>query len=187
MRPLTAAPGAVALAAGLLGMAVLLSGCADPGGLEVSGPALSPSPGTDAVYVMGGAEAADEPPLRRPAALTLSPAAALTELRWLSWGGPTAEAYGSVRGTWCRPACAPDRPYAAKVTLGGLVSRAADGKGGDGGNAGNAGNGGNSRNGGDGGAGEDTAYYTRVTVDPEGLPASLARELRDLRLPVPPR
>ncbi|MEV4504949.1 hypothetical protein [Streptomyces klenkii] len=178
MRPLTAAPGAVALAAGLLGMAVLLSGCADPGGLEVSGPALSPSPGTDAVYVMGGTEAADEPPLRRPAALTLSPAAALTELRWLSWGGPTAEAYGSVRGTWCRPACAPDRPYAAKVTLGGLVSRAADGKGGDGGN------GGNSRNGGDG---EDTAYYTRVTVDPEGLPASLARELRDLRLPVPPR
>ncbi|WP_424892015.1 hypothetical protein [Streptomyces sp. XH2] len=162
MRPLTAAPGAVALAAGLLAMGALLTGCADPGGLEVSGPALSPSPGTGAVYV---AEAADKPPVRRPAALTLSPGAALSELRWQSWGGPTAEAYGSVRGTWCRPACAPDRPYAAKVTLGGLVRRAADGNGDD----------------------EGTAYYTRATVDPEGLPGSLAHELRDLRLPVPPR
>ncbi|PSJ28132.1 hypothetical protein B7P34_14135 [Streptosporangium nondiastaticum] len=170
MRPLTAAPGAVALAAGLLAMGALLTACTDPGGLEVSGPALSPSPGTEAVYVMGGGtEAADKPPLRRPAALTLSPGAALTELRWQSWGGPTAEAYGSVRGTWCRPACAPDRPYAAKVTLGGLVRRAADSDGnGDGGD-------------------EGTAYYTRATVDPEGLPGSLAHELRDLRLPVPPR
>ncbi|MFH8789420.1 hypothetical protein [Streptomyces roseoverticillatus] len=162
MRPLTAAPGAVALAAGLLGMGALLSGCADPGGLEVSGPALSPSPGTGAVYVT---EAADKPPLRRPAALTLSPEAAFTELRWQSWGGQTAEAYGSVRGTWCRPACAPDRPYAAKVTLSGLVRR--DGNG--------------------GGDDEGTAFYTRATVAPEGLPASLAHELRDLRLPVPPR
>ncbi|MEV4922106.1 hypothetical protein [Streptomyces roseoverticillatus] len=78
MRPLTAAPGAVALAAGLPGMGALLSPCADRGGLEVSGPALSPSPGTDAVSVT---EAADKPPLRRPAALTPSPGAALTELR----------------------------------------------------------------------------------------------------------
>ncbi|CAM5515310.1 hypothetical protein [Streptomyces abikoensis] len=161
MRPLTAAPGAVALAAGLLGMGALLTACADPGGLEISGPALSPSPGTEAVYVQGGGDAAGLPPLRRPAALTLSPGAALTELRWQSWGGPTAQAYGSVRGTWCRPACDPGRPYAAQVTLGGLV-RSGDGEG-------------------------AAAYYTRATVDPEGLPASLAHELRDLRLPVPPR
>ncbi|RLU94641.1 hypothetical protein CTZ27_18170 [Streptomyces griseocarneus] len=95
----------------------LLCGCADPGGLKVSGPAQSPSAGTAPVYVSEGAGLS---PLRRPEAFTATGTVRLTGLRWASWGGPTAEGTGKVGGTWCMPACA-GKPYEARVTLGGLV------------------------------------------------------------------
>ncbi|MEU2869818.1 hypothetical protein ABZ769_11515 [Streptomyces olivoreticuli] len=150
VRSLTATLGALALALGLLGA---LCGCAEPGGLKVTGPAPSPSPGTGAVYV---SEGAGLPALRRPAAFTASGTVRLTGLRWSTWGGATAEATGKVGGTWCAPACS-TTPYAARVTLGGLVRQ------------------------------DRSAYYSRATVDVAGLSAEQRAELRDLRLHVPQR
>ncbi|MBB4894717.1 hypothetical protein FHS39_003775 [Streptomyces olivoverticillatus] len=115
MRPLTATLVAAAVAAGLLGG--LLCGCADPGGLKVAGPAQTPAATAGPVYV---AQAAGEPPLRRPASLEIGGSVRLTGMRWRSWGGPTAEAVGGVSGGWCLPACR-DKPYEVRVTLGGLV------------------------------------------------------------------
>ncbi|GAA0475468.1 hypothetical protein ACFQ2B_12375 [Streptomyces stramineus] len=115
MRPLTASLAAVALAAAL--SAALLCGCSDPGGLRVTGQAQQPTAGPGPV---GVSEGPGKPSLRRPAAFAASAALGLSDLRWRSWGGPTAEGRGSVRGTWCLPECR-DRPYRAKVTLSGLV------------------------------------------------------------------
>ncbi|MGW1075744.1 hypothetical protein [Streptomyces sp. NPDC002537] len=95
----------------------VLCGCAEPGGLKVSGPAQSPSPGTSPVYV---SEGAGLPPLRRPEAFTASGTVRLTGLRWESWGGSTAVGTGKVGGSWCLPSCG-GKPYDARVTLGGLI------------------------------------------------------------------
>ncbi|MFI9203460.1 hypothetical protein [Streptomyces sp. NPDC053048] len=115
MRPLNAALGAVALTAGLLNG--LLCGCADPGGLEVAGPAHSPTATPGPVHVVEGP---GRPALRRPASFEIGDSVRLTGLRWRTWGGPTAEATGEVSGNWCAPACR-ETPYRARVTLGGLV------------------------------------------------------------------
>ncbi|GHF10120.1 MULTISPECIES: hypothetical protein [Streptomyces] len=122
MRPLIATAVAVPLTAVLLG--VTLCGCADPGGLKVTGPASSP-----AVSVAGPvwiSERAGQPPVRRPASFEISDSVRLSGLRWKSWGGPTAEATGEVSGGWCAPACR-DRPYPVGVTLGGLVRQGGTG------------------------------------------------------------
>ncbi|MFI8941348.1 hypothetical protein [Streptomyces syringium] len=115
MRPLTATIGALALAGGLLGMS--LCGCADPGGLKVSGPAQSPSVTGGPVFV---AQTVPKPRLRRPESLDIGKDVTLTGLRWRSWGGPTAEASGEVSGARCAPACR-DKPVRAEVTFTGLV------------------------------------------------------------------
>ncbi|MEU7134698.1 hypothetical protein [Streptomyces sp. NPDC046261] len=111
MRPLHATLGAAALAAGLL--CGLLCGCADPGGLKVAGPAHTPSPTAGPVYVVEGP---GRPPLRGPASLEAGGSVRLTGLRWRSWGGPAAEATGTVSS-------GRDTPYQARVTLSGLVRK----------------------------------------------------------------
>ncbi|MEU1821838.1 hypothetical protein ABZ502_05190 [Streptomyces abikoensis] len=118
VRPVRPAPGATALAAGLLG--VLLCGCAEPGGLQDAGPARpSTSPLTGPVYAVEGP---GKPSLRRPASFEAGESVRLTGLRWLSWGGPAAEATGEASGGWCLPACRA-RSYPAKVTFAGLVRK----------------------------------------------------------------
>lgn len=122
MRPLIASVGTVSLAAALLG--ATLCGCADPGGLKVTGPASSPAASVAGpVWI---SEGAGQPPVRRPASFDISDSVRLTGLRWKSWGGATAEATGEVSGGWCAPACR-DRPYPVGVTLGGLVRRGGSG------------------------------------------------------------
>ncbi|ARZ69648.1 hypothetical protein M1P56_02120 [Streptomyces sp. HU2014] len=155
-RTLALPLGAAALAAALA--AVLLCGCAEPGGLEISGPAHSPQAAAgDPVLV---SEGPGKPPLRRPAALSVSETVRLAGLRWRTWGGPTAVAVGRVEGAWCGPGCQ-DGPRRAKVTLSGLVRQ------------------------------DRSAYYSRVTVDPDGAPAGRSAQppagLRGLRLHVPQR
>ncbi|MFI1255722.1 hypothetical protein ACH4U6_18355 [Streptomyces netropsis] len=115
MRPLTATLGVLALAGGLLG--VSLCGCADPGGLKVSGPAQSPSVTSGPVFV---AQAGPKPRLRRPESFDIGKDVTLTGLRWRTWGGPTAEATGEVAGARCAPACR-DKPVKAEITFTGLV------------------------------------------------------------------
>ncbi len=117
MRPLHATLGAAALAAGLL--CGLLCGCADPGGLKVAGPAHTPTPTAGPVYVVEGP---GRPPMRGPASLEIGGSVSLTDLRWRSWGGSTAEATGAVGGGWCKQACK-DTPYKARVTLSGVVRK----------------------------------------------------------------
>ncbi len=161
MRPLHATLGAVALAAGLLNS--LLCGCADPGGLKVSGPAVTPNATPGPVYV---AEGPGRPSLRRPATLDAGRSVRLADLRWRSWGGPTAEATGVVLpGDWCGGVCrdaktpsaggAAGRTYKVRVTLGGLVRQ------------------------------DRSFYYGMAAVVVEGYPASQPDALRDLRLFVP--
>ncbi|MCD9144453.1 hypothetical protein [Streptomyces albireticuli] len=156
-RTLTVPLGAAALAAALAA-AVLLCGCAEPGGLKVSGPAQSPPAATGGpVYV---SEGPGKSPLRRPAALPVSETVRLAGLRWRTWGGATAVAVGRVEGAWCGPGCQ-EGPRRAKVTLSGLVRQ------------------------------DRSAYYSRATVEPGGLPAERSvpgpAGLRDLRLHVPQR
>ncbi|MEU1310302.1 hypothetical protein ABZ419_15590 [Streptomyces cinnamoneus] len=115
MRPLPVMSGATALAAGLLGG--LLCGCADPGGLKVAGPAPTASATAGPVYVTEGP---GKPALRGPASLEIGGSVRLTDLRWRSWGGATAEATGGVAGAWCLPGCR-DTPYRARVVLSGVV------------------------------------------------------------------
>ncbi|MFI1969685.1 hypothetical protein [Streptomyces cinnamoneus] len=115
MRPLTVTLGAAALIVGLLN--ATLCGCADAGGLKVSGPGLSPTPSAAPVFV---AEAAGRPPLSRPAAFAPNDSVRLFDLRWRSWGGAIAEATGALAGAWCEPGCRDD-PHPVRVTLSGLV------------------------------------------------------------------
>ncbi|MEV5510874.1 hypothetical protein [Streptomyces orinoci] len=113
MRPLTAAIGLVAV--GLLG--AVLSGCGDPAGLKVTGPAASPATGPVTAYVL---EAPGRPELRRPDSFLVGGTVHLTGLRWRSWDGPNAEGSGQVSGTWCMPECGA-HPYRAEVRLSRLV------------------------------------------------------------------
>ncbi|MFC5722060.1 hypothetical protein ACFP1Z_17995 [Streptomyces gamaensis] len=152
LRPLTAARGAAALVAGLLGLAALCA-CSDPGGLKVSGPAQSPSAGSGPAYV---SEGAGRTPLNHPEAFAPTETVALTALRWASWGGPVAEGTGRLGGSWCASACTAT-PLPVRVTLSGLVRL------------------------------EKAAYYSRATVDAEGLPEAQRAPLRDLPLYVPKR
>lgn len=115
MRPLTKTFGGTVLAVGLLG--ALLTGCGDPSGLKVTGPAAKPAAGSVPAYVVEGP---DRPELTRPASIEVNGTIHLTGLHWKSWDGPTAEATGEVSGTWCMPDCAV-HPHRAKVRLGGLV------------------------------------------------------------------
>ncbi|MCC3775572.1 hypothetical protein [Streptomyces sp. UNOB3_S3] len=117
VRPFHATPRATALAAGLLG--VLLCGCSEPGGLQDAGPAQPPTALTGPVYAVEGP---GKPSLRRPASFEAGESVRLTGLRWLSWGGPAAEATGEASGGWCLPACRA-RSYPAKVTFAGLVRK----------------------------------------------------------------
>ncbi|KNB54436.1 hypothetical protein AC230_00755 [Streptomyces caatingaensis] len=89
-----------------------LAACAEPGGLDVSGPA--PVPTAAAVRSVQVCEGPGRPPLRRPAVLDIAGAVRLTGLRWASWGGPVAEATGDV-------AAGRGRPLRARVRLDGLV------------------------------------------------------------------
>ncbi|MEV5596936.1 hypothetical protein [Streptomyces sp. NPDC052496] len=114
---------ATACVAAMSAAALLLSGCSDPRGLRVAGPAVSPSPPaaaevTDPVYVSDAARR----PLQRPASFVLADSVSLTGLRWTSWGEATAEATGGLSGAWCRPGCE-RQPYAVKVTLSGLFKQ----------------------------------------------------------------
>ncbi|WP_372408177.1 hypothetical protein [Streptomyces luteireticuli] len=113
--PRTAAGVLVALLA-----ALLLGGCAEPGGIEVSGPA--PTPAATGELPVGISEGPGRPLLRRPAVLEIDGAVRLTRLRWESWGGPVAEAVGQVSGAWCAPGCRGE-PLRARVRLGGLVGQ----------------------------------------------------------------
>ncbi|MFI9720569.1 hypothetical protein ACIHFE_13070 [Streptomyces sp. NPDC052396] len=113
MRPLTATRGIAA--AGLLG--ALLTGCGDPAGLKITGPAASPATGPVTAFVVEGP---GRPGLRRPASFEVGGTVRLTGLHWRSWDGPSAEATGEVSGTWCMPGCG-TRPSRAEVKLTGLV------------------------------------------------------------------
>ncbi|MFH8403563.1 hypothetical protein ACH4FX_02150 [Streptomyces sp. NPDC018019] len=155
MRSLTATACAAALTAATL----LLSGCADPRGLRVAGPAVSPSPPagpakvTDPVYVADAARR----PLQRPASFVLNASVSLTGLRWLSWGEATAEATGGLTGSWCRPECA-RQPYAVKVTLSGLFRQERR---------------------------DRAAFYSRATLVSDRLPPEKAAELGRISLHTP--
>ncbi|GHF64473.1 hypothetical protein GCM10010218_52540 [Streptomyces mashuensis] len=116
MRPLNATLAAAGLAL-VVPLGLLLCGCADPGGLRVTGPAESPVAGTLPVEVVAGP---GQPPVRRPASFVIGGSVRLAGLRWLSWGGPRAEATGEVSGDWCAPACG-EKPYPARVVFAGLV------------------------------------------------------------------
>ncbi|MGI5338441.1 hypothetical protein ACQEVS_14070 [Streptomyces sp. CA-181903] len=116
MRRLGAVSGILTLlATGLSGG--LLTGCSEPGGLEVSGPARTPAPVAPPVRV---SEGPGRPGLSRPATFEIAGAVRLTRLRWRSWGGPVAEAAGTVAGPWCVPVCG-DRPREARVRFSGRV------------------------------------------------------------------
>ncbi|MGK5637663.1 hypothetical protein ACSNOK_04990 [Streptomyces sp. URMC 126] len=119
MRRLGAVPGILTtlLATGLSGG--LLTGCAEPGGLEVSGPARTPVPAALPVHV---SEGPGRPGVSRPATFEVAGVVRLTRLRWRSWGGPAAEATGTVTGPWCAPACG-DRPREARVRFSGRVGQ----------------------------------------------------------------
>lgn len=120
MRSLTATACVAAMSAA----ALLLSGCSDPRGLRVAGPAVSPSPPagpaevTEPVYVSDAARR----PLQRPASFVLTDSVSLTGLHWTSWGDATAKATGGLSGAWCRPACG-EQPYPVEVTLSGLLKQ----------------------------------------------------------------
>ncbi|MFI2236999.1 hypothetical protein [Streptomyces chrestomyceticus] len=113
---------ATACVAAMSAAALLLSGCSDPRGLRVAGPAVSPSPPagpaevTEPVYVSDAARR----PLQRPASFELTDAVSLTGLHWSSWGDATAKATGGLSGAWCRPECG-RQPYPVAVTLSGLL------------------------------------------------------------------
>lgn len=93
----------------------LLAGCAEPHGLRVIGPAISPSIPAGPVYM-----ADDEGrPVKRPDSFALNESTMVSGLHWTDWGGPTAEATGDLRGTWCMPQCT-EKPYRVKVTLSGV-------------------------------------------------------------------
>ncbi|MGW0731518.1 hypothetical protein [Streptomyces sp. NPDC002851] len=107
-RPVVAVCGAVLLVA-------VLAGCAEPRGLYVQGPRVTPSQVTGPVYV---ADSMGQP-LRRPTSIGLTEFVSLSELRWGDWGGATARASGKLSGSWCLPGC-DDKPYDVTVTLSGL-------------------------------------------------------------------
>ncbi|WP_171166764.1 hypothetical protein [Streptomyces sp. I05A-00742] len=96
----------------------LVTGCAEPGGLEVSGPARSPAPAELPVRV---SEGPGRPGLRRPATFEIAGTVRLTRLRWKSWGGPAAEAVGEVSGPWCGPSCR--ARHRARVSFSGRVGQ----------------------------------------------------------------
>ncbi|WP_436764824.1 hypothetical protein [Streptomyces sp. URMC 123] len=127
--------------------------CAEPGGLRVEGPAVSPSPRTRPVFVadMSGH------PAQRPAVLRLTERVTLSQLRWRSWGGDSAEAVGSAGGDWCLPDCR-ERPQPVKLRLSGMVRQERLGY-----------------------------YTRAGVVSDAvaGLPPELAGELRDVRLRIP--
>ncbi|MEU1768018.1 hypothetical protein [Streptomyces rimosus] len=155
MRSLTATACAAALTAAVL----LLSGCSDPRGLRVAGPAVSSSPPsgpaqvTDPVYVSDAARR----PLQRPASFVLKESVSLTGLSWLHWGEATAEATGGLSGGWCRPECE-NQPYPVKVTLSGLTKQ----------------------------EGQDRVrFYSRATLVSDRLPPEKAAELGRVSLHTP--
>ncbi|WP_073768772.1 hypothetical protein [Streptomyces sp. CB02923] len=161
MRSLTATVCVAASSAA----ALLLSGCSDPRGLRVAGPAVSPSPPagpaevTDPVYVSDAARR----PLQRPASFALTDTVSLTGLRWTSWGDATAEATGGLSGMWCRPGCE-RQPYAVKVTLSGLFKQEQR----------------------DGREKQDRpAFYSRATLVSDRLPPQKAAELGRVSLHTP--
>ncbi|MBC2876059.1 MULTISPECIES: hypothetical protein [Streptomyces] len=118
MRRLGAVSGILTLlATGLSGG--LLAGCSEPGGLEVSGPARTPAPVALPVRVTEGP---GRPGLSRPATFEIAGVVRLTHLRWRSWGGPVAEAAGTVTGPWCAAACG-DGPREARVRFSGRVGQ----------------------------------------------------------------
>ncbi|MBZ4321565.1 hypothetical protein [Streptomyces huiliensis] len=121
MRRLQAVSGILTLlASGLSGG--LLTGCAEPGGLKVSGPARTPAPVALPVHV---SEGPGRPGLSRPATFEVAGTVRLTRLRWRTWGGPVAEAAGVVSGLtgpWCAPVCG-DRPREARVRFSGRVGQ----------------------------------------------------------------
>ncbi len=94
---------------------VLLGACGRPDGLDVRGPAISPSPQKGPVYV---ADSMGQP-LRRPTSVGLSELVTVSELKWSSWGGSAAVASGKLSGPWCLPGCG-TKPYDVTVTLSGL-------------------------------------------------------------------
>lgn len=157
MRSLPAIACAAALSA-----ALLLSGCADPHGLRVAGPAVSPSPPsgpaevTDPVYVSDAARR----PLQRPASFVLNDSVSLTGLRWASWGDATAQATGGLSGVWCEPECE-EQPYAVKVTLSGLLKPERRDRR------------------------EQGAFYSRATLVSDRLPPDKAAELGRVSLHTP--
>ncbi|MFH8346184.1 hypothetical protein [Streptomyces sp. NPDC018045] len=155
MRSLTATACVAAMSAAVL----LLSGCSDPRGLRVVGPAVSPSPPagpaevTEPVYVSDAARR----PLQRPASFVLVGSVSLTGLRWTSWGDATAEATGGLSGAWCRPECG-RQPYPVKVTLSGLLKEERQNR---------------------------PAFYSRATLVSDRLPPEKAAELGRVSLHTP--
>ncbi|MFD7661726.1 hypothetical protein [Streptomyces sp. NPDC059788] len=155
MRSLTASACVAALSAA----ALLLSGCSDPRGLRVAGPAVSPSPPdgparvTDPVYVSDAARR----PLQRPASFVINASISLTGLRWSTWGEATAEATGGLSGDWCRPGCG-TQPYPVKVTLSGLTKQEKQ---------------------------DRPAFYSRATLVSDRLPPQKAAELGRVSLHTP--
>ncbi|MER5783917.1 hypothetical protein ABT104_19705 [Streptomyces mobaraensis] len=118
MRRLGAVSGILTLlVTGLSGG--LLTGCSEPGGLEVSGPARTPAPVTLPVHV---SEGPGRPVVSRPATFEITGVVRLTRLRWRSWGGPVAEAAGTVTGPWCAAVCG-DRPREARVRFSGRIGQ----------------------------------------------------------------
>ncbi|MBH1935361.1 hypothetical protein I5Q34_13945 [Streptomyces sp. AV19] len=97
---------------------VLLGGCAEPGGIEVSGPA--PTPMATGELPVRISEGPGRPLLSRPATFEIGGTVRLSGLRWASWGGPVAEATGEVSGTWCAPGCRRE-PVRVRVRLAGLL------------------------------------------------------------------
>lgn len=116
-RPTAAGVLVVLLAGALL---TALTACSEPGGLDVSGPGATPAATPELpVHI---SEGPGRPLLLRPAAFEIEGSVRLTGLRWVSWGGPVAEATGGVSGGWCAPGCR-RKPFRVRVRLGGLVGQ----------------------------------------------------------------
>jgi hypothetical protein len=113
----------------LIGLLTLLafccvSGCADPGGLHVEGPAPDPAASARRVLVLDYASH----PAQRPRTLWLDEVRVVVRLRWSAWGGARATATGTLLLSSCGKVSCPNQSRSdtvpARLVLDGQVLRA---------------------------------------------------------------
>jgi hypothetical protein len=137
-------------AAVAIGVAASLAACGTSN-LHVEGAAPSPSsPHTGPAFVIDPSTGA---PMQRPRTLPLGEFAALSDVRWQSWGAATASATGELSGSWCLPGCQ-THGYPARVVLDRLIS--IEGQ---------------------------ASYYSHASVSGSAIPKEQAAQLRSISFP----